>query len=158
MDVERDHGPIVDLSGRDVPFPLNHERDADAPFPGCRLRAAKRIVSRCRFRRGASVIAEKENESLFFEVGIVEPGEHRSHGVVHRREHGGVRLPLFLSDLWKSRAVVGRRLQRRMRGVEGQVQEERLSLVPIDKRHGFATKRACGGITKRERFGGACVS
>ena len=56
-----------------------------------------------------------------------------AHRVIHRRKHGGERLPLRVVDFREACPIIRGRLQRRMHGMEGEVEEERLRVMAIDE-------------------------
>ncbi len=81
---------------------------------------------------GAAVIAEEEHEGRLFETGVVELAEDRADRVIQGREHAGERPPPRIVDLREAVAVLGRRLQRAVDRVEGEIQEKGLGTVLID--------------------------
>jgi hypothetical protein len=102
-----------------------------------RLEASQRHVAGSRLGGGTTVVAEEEDERVLFQPEAPQRVEHASHGVVQGGGHGGVDTTLLVLDGGEAVEVSGDRLQRRVHGIEGQVDEERLRAVLLDERHRF---------------------
>ncbi len=79
----------------------------------------------------------------------------RPIGLVHGQHHRVVGAALFVGDAGELRQPVVGGLHRRVDGVEGQVEEPRLGLVPLDERHRLAAEGVGRVVEFLDRLGAA---
>ncbi len=81
----------------------------------------------------AAVVAVEEDECVIAESLLVERGHHAADFVVQARDHAGIGAAGGVGDVRVAIDVFFRRLIRRVRGVEGEIEVERfVGVLRID--------------------------
>ena len=127
-DVEAANGLIVDFAGGKASGPGGHERRADTAFAQHAFLADERRVERAipGFAEGCAVVADEDDERILILTGRLELRAQLADAFVHRRHHRQS-LATFLGQVGGRLGEPRfRGLERDVRGVVSQVEEERL--------------------------------
>ena len=134
--IEVHDGQVIGFASWQPSLPLHEERHPGSTLVGIRLVSAERAILRCRALRGPAVVGDEKDERVLLLAAVSHRGQHPSHGVIHRGEHGREYLPLWIGDGGEPVEVCLRCLERSVLGVEGQVEEPRILLAFLEPGHG----------------------
>ena len=159
---------VVGFARRDAAFPLHEERHADAAFQQFALHAAAGIVFRgvlavlessvrllARLAGRAAVVAEEKDERVLLQFCLAQFGEHATHVLIQRGHHAQQGAPVQIGDVGKLRQMLRLGLHRPVRRHKGDIEEERLALVPLDEGCRLASEGIGGVCFLPHRLGAA---
>ena len=144
-DVEADHGRVVAQPLRPARGPGRDEGHAQAALVEARLAVAQRAVvgpvPPPQQRGHAAVVGEEEDDRVVARARLLQRRQHAPHVLVERPHHGQVGAALLVLDVPVLADEGGGRLQRFVRGVVGEVEEEGRVVPFADEGRGARRER-----------------
>src|SRR5436190_3172876 len=138
MEVQRDDGFSINLARWQMPFPLDHGWSTDAAFPNLCFVTLERIVARGSSAGWAAVIADEKDKRVLLEAGLAQFFQDGAHAIVEGGEHRSEGAAFIVFDIFEALFIFVRHLHRGVNCVVGQIQKERLLLMPLNERNRLA--------------------